>query len=48
MIPAVLSAVFFRPLRGGCSIKERGRRCAADGQTEALVLPNFFTAGNGE
>ena len=48
MIPAVLSAVFFRPVRCGCSIKERGRRCTADGKTEALVLPNFFTAGNGE
>jgi len=48
IIPAVLSTIYFRPLRCDCSIKERVRTCAAGGENEAFVLHNFCTGKSGE
>jgi hypothetical protein len=44
----VLSAVFFRPLRFGCSIKERSGECGRRAKFEAFVLNKFFTGQGGE
>ena len=48
IIPAVLSATSFRPLRFDCSIKEQRRECNGCGKLEAFVLNNFFTIETGE
>ena len=40
IIPVVLSATFFRPLRFDCSIKERGRQYGCGAKFEAFVLNN--------
>ena len=48
IIPAVLSATSFRPLRFDCSIKERDKQCEWIAKFEAFVLNNFFTGKNGE
>jgi hypothetical protein len=48
IIPAVLSATFFRPLRCDCSIKEQDEQCGSRVRNEAFVLNNFFTAPIGE
>lgn len=48
IIPAALSATFFRPPRCDCSIKERVRACATAAKLLAFVLTKLFTAKNGE
>jgi len=48
IIPAVLSATSFRPLRFDCSIKERDKQCRSFAKFEAFVLNNFFTIQHGE
>ena len=43
IIPVVLSAESFSPLRFDCSIKERVGLCDSRAKFEAFVLNNFFT-----
>ena len=48
IIPAVLSAIYFRPPRFDCSIKERGPRWLEIREIEVFVLHNLFTGRTGE
>ena len=48
IIPAVLSAIYFRPPRCDCSIKEQEGRCVTLEKNEAFLLHNLFTTRSGE